>query len=201
MPKAQLGFSLVEILLAVSIFGLLVTALVGGLIYGQESTALAGERARAVLLAEEGLEAVRNIRDAGFTNLTDGPHGLAIAANTWTLSGTSDTTDIFTRSLVISSVDATRKLITSTVSWPQNPQRTGSVVLTTYLTYWTKETGPDTTPVSCGTYCLSLVTPPYVGGACRENPQQCINQNETYVPDGDQYCTSGENADTCCCQL
>ena len=54
---ANKGFSLVEVLLAVSIFGLLLLFLTGGLIYGQQSTALSGARARAEFLAEEGLEA------------------------------------------------------------------------------------------------------------------------------------------------
>lgn len=194
MKKAQSGFSLVEILLAVSVFGLIVMALVGSLIYGQESTALAGERSRVAILADEGLEAARNIRDAGFSNLTDGTHGLAISSNQWTLSGTSDTTDIFTRSLAISSVDANRKQVIATVTWPQTPQRSGTVTLTTYLTNWNKAT-----PISsCDIYCQSLGT--YTTGTCRENTQQCTNNSETYESGGDAYCTGGENADTCCCK-
>ena len=73
------GFSVVEVLLAASIFSLLVTALVGAFLYGQESSALAGARARAGQLADEGLEASRSIRDGAFTNLTDGAHGLAVS--------------------------------------------------------------------------------------------------------------------------
>ena len=70
------GFSLVEVILSSAVFALLVTALVGAYLYGQESTALAGNRARAVMLAEEGLEATRNIRDGGFNDLGVGIHGL-----------------------------------------------------------------------------------------------------------------------------
>jgi len=141
MNKAQSisnqGFSLVEVLLAVSIFGLLVMGLVGGLIFGQQATSLAGARSRAVMLAEEGLEATRNLRDASYANLTNGNHGLQIAADQWGFSGTSDTTDsIFTRQIVISDAEANRKNVTSTVTWQQNPQRTGSVTLTTMLTNW-----------------------------------------------------------------
>ncbi|EKD76163.1 MAG: hypothetical protein ACD_43C00207G0001, partial [uncultured bacterium] len=51
MPKAWLttnskGFSLVEVMLASAVFALLVTALVGAYLYGEEATALAGHRAR-----------------------------------------------------------------------------------------------------------------------------------------------------------
>src|SRR3989344_1096598 len=130
------GFSLLEVLLAVSIFAILVTGLVGGLIYGQEATATAGLRSRAVMLAEEGLEAVRNIKDGGFNDVAIGTHGLATASNIWEFSGSSDTTGVFTRQIDIANVDTDRKTITSTVTWQQTPSRTGSVVLTTRMANW-----------------------------------------------------------------
>lgn len=194
MKKGQSGFSLVEVLLSVSVFGLIVTALVGGLIYGQQSTAFSGARSRATILADEGLEAVRNIRDENFSNLTDGIHGLAISDNKWTLSGTSDVTDIFTRAITISPVDANRKQVFSTVTWPQTPLENGGVVLSTYLTQWKKST-----PVSsCDVYCQGLGT--YSTGTCRANIQQCTNNSEIYEAGGDQYCLDGASADTCCCK-
>lgn len=130
------GFSVVEVLLAVSIFALIVTALFGAYFYGQEASVLAGNRTRAAIFAEEGLEAARNIRDAGFVNLTDGTHGLSIAGNQWTFSGSSDTSGIFTRSIAVSSLDSHRKQVTSTVTWQQNPQRTGVATLTVELANW-----------------------------------------------------------------
>lgn len=134
---SQNGFSLVEVILAGAVFALLVTTLVGAYLYGQESTMLAGNRARATLLAEEGLEASRNIRDSSYANLTAGTHGLAISSNQWGFSGTSDVTDsFFTRQVVISSIDTNRKNVTSTVTWQQNPSRTGSVSLVTRFTNW-----------------------------------------------------------------
>ncbi len=185
------GFSLVEVLLAVSIFGLIVTALVGGLVYGQQSTAIAGMRSRAAILADEGLEAVRNIRDENFSNLTDGAFGLTTAGNQWNLSGASDTTDIFTRIITISTVDSNRKQVTSSVSWQQNPQRTGLVQAVTYLTNWRVSTAPT----SCNDYAVQQG---YAGGTCRQNTQQCTNNGEIYLPAGDVYCTGGPSADTCC---
>ncbi len=131
------GFSLVEVMLASAVFVLLVTALVGAYLYGQEATVLAGNRAQAVLLAEEGLEAVRNMRDFTFTALADGAYGLSTAGNQWSFSGFEDISGIFTRQIIISSVDAARRSITANVSWQQNPQRTGLVSLTTRFTHWT----------------------------------------------------------------
>lgn len=136
----QKGFSLIEVILATALFALFVAALVGMYLYGQESTMLAGNRVRASLLAEEGLEAVRNIRDEGsegsFDALTAGTYGLATSSNQWVLSGSSDTTDIFTRSITITDVGADRKDITSTITWQQNPQRSGTLSLVTRLTDW-----------------------------------------------------------------
>lgn len=130
------GFVLVEALLAIAILSILLTSFVTAYSYGTEASLLTGARNRAGILAEEGLEATRSIRDEEFSNLVDGTYGIAISANKWTLTGSSDTNDIFTRTVNIATVDADRKLITSTVNWQQNGQRTGSVVLKTYLTNW-----------------------------------------------------------------
>ena len=187
------GFSVVEVVLAAGLFGLIITALTSILIYGEESSALAGQRARATFLAEEGLEAVRNIRDENFTNLTDGNYGLQVLSNQWGFSGTSDTTDVFTRQINISTIDSNRKSITSTITWQQNPQRIGSVVLTTRLTYWQK---PAT--ITCASYCISLVGHFYIDGTCRRNNSDCNFHWERRETGGNIYCTVNPNR-TCCC--
>ncbi|MEK9173257.1 MAG: prepilin-type N-terminal cleavage/methylation domain-containing protein [Patescibacteria group bacterium] len=130
------GFSLIEVILSSAIFALLVTAIVGGIIYGRESTAVSGSRARAIAFAEEGIEAVRNLRDQNFGNLTDGTHGLTVSLGQWFFSGTSDVNGIFTRQISIGTLNENAKNITSTVTWPQTPSRPGSIVLSGRLTNW-----------------------------------------------------------------
>ncbi len=130
------GFSVVEALLAVTVFGLLVTALVGSLVYGRASTADSGERSRATALAEEGIEAVRNIRNAAYSNLTDGTFGLVQSGGVWTLSGSQDVSGIYTRQVAISTVDSTHKTVTATVSWTIAGS-SHQVVVTGRLTNWT----------------------------------------------------------------
>lgn len=149
------GFSLVEVILATSVFALLATSFAGVFLYGEEATAMAGQRARALALAEEGLEASRNMRDAGYNNLTVGTHGLTIASNQWAFSGANDTNDIFTREVVVTSVDSDRKNVTANVTWQQNPQRTGSVSLITRLTDWLATSGMA--PTLFGTFDLTVV--------------------------------------------
>ena len=141
----QRGFSPIEALLAVTVFGLLVTALAGAIIYGRSSTATAGDRVRAMQLADEGVEAVRNMRDAAYVNVTDGTHGLAQSGNTWVLSGSSDTSGIYTRQVAIATVDSTRKTVTVTVSWP-NGTSTSQVNVTSRFTNWVATIVPPVTP-------------------------------------------------------
>ena len=130
------GFSLIEVLLTTAIFSILVVALVGVLSIGQESAVLGGNRAQAAILADEGLEAVRNIRDENFTNLVDGSYGLAKISNQWQFIPAPEVNGIYNRIIDISTVDANTKLIVSGVGWQQNLQRTGEVILNTYLTNW-----------------------------------------------------------------
>ena len=136
--KSKKGFSIVEVLLASSIFALLATAFIGAYLYGEESTALAGARARAAMLSEEGLEAARHIRDQDFAGLADGTYGIATSSGMWVFSGSSDTIGVFTRVLQVGSIDSDTKLVTSTISWQQNAQRVGSVVSSSYFTDWAK---------------------------------------------------------------
>lgn len=123
-------------MLSTSVFALLVTVLVGAYLYGQESTVLSGNRMRALLLAEEGLEAVKNIKDEDWDNLSDGTYGLQISGDQWELSESSDNTDIFTREIIISSAGSDRKNITANITWQQNLQRNGLISLNTMLSYW-----------------------------------------------------------------
>ncbi|MFA5125033.1 MAG: type II secretion system protein [Patescibacteria group bacterium] len=194
LRTSQSGFNLVEAILSVAVFGLMITALVGAWLYGQQSTAIAGQRSRAIFLAEEGLEATRNLRDANFSNLTAGSHGLVIAGNVWTFSGVSDLIDsYYRRQISIRPIDANRFQVTSTVAWQQTQQRWATITLATYLTNWQVQG----TIASCSSYCQSLGI--YIAGACRRNNSACNANGETRETGGAVYCTIDKN-NTCCCQ-
>lgn len=200
MKKARLnidqsGFSVMEIIIASMIFALIITAFTGSLFYFNKSAVVAGTKARAVFLAEEGLEATRNIRDENFGNLADGTYGLAVSDGRWIFSGSSDSTDIFNRQLTIFTIDANTKRIDSTVNWDESGRSSGSVSLTTYLTYWQKEAA---VAESCGTYCQSL---DYTEGICRANDTDCVSNNENHEPGGNSYCATDPLENVCCCKL
>lgn len=139
--NSKRGFSLIEAVLAVSLFSLVLLALISAIIYGRESIALSGIRSRALLIAEEGQESLRNLRDEKFANLPDGTYGLATSSNQWILSGTSDVTDIFTRQIQIGAVNGHIKIATTTVTWQAKEGRSGQIALTSYLTQWRRERG------------------------------------------------------------
>ena len=87
------------------------------------------DQTRAVFLAEEGLEAMRSLRDRDFLLLSDGTHGIALNQNgRWDLSGASDTESEFTRTVTIATTAPRLKQITSSVTGPRT-----SITLTTAL--------------------------------------------------------------------
>lgn len=138
------GFSLVEVLMASVVFGVLTLGIVGSFVYGRQATANAGERIRANALAEEGIEAIRNIRSASYANLIDGTYGLSQNAGVWSLSGTSDITGIFTRSVTIASSGANRKAVSANVSWPQGAGL-AQTTITSQFTNWLAAITPTKT--------------------------------------------------------
>jgi len=131
-----LGFSVVEIILATALAGLFVAATAGGLLFGVRMSKEAGRKSQAVFLAEEGLAAAQNIRDSAYANLTAGTWGLTTTGNQWNLSGASDTVGIYTRTQTIAAVDATKKSVTSAVSWREVTGMTRTVSLVTYFSDW-----------------------------------------------------------------
>jgi Tfp pilus assembly protein PilV len=141
MKKAQSttnirGFLLVEIVLTSSIFVLFLTAFAGVFYYGLQSSSIAGDRGQAIMLAEEGQEAVKSIKNINFNDLTDGVHGLTYSGGVWSFTGTQDISGIFTRQVTISSAGTNRKNSTVTVTWQQTPSRTGTVSSTARYTNW-----------------------------------------------------------------
>ncbi|MCK5461076.1 hypothetical protein KAI58_03765 [Candidatus Gracilibacteria bacterium] len=132
----SMGFSLVEVILSVAVFSMIVTGFFGAIIYGPESTRLSIERSRAIFFAEEALEAVKNICEEDFLSLSDGTYGLVLSGGQWTLSGTFDQDDIFTRTITIETIDEYTKRVVTSIIWEQNEQRSGTISQETYLTNW-----------------------------------------------------------------
>lgn len=142
--RRQRGFSAVEALLAATVFAFLASGLIGAIIYGRATTADSGTHNRAVFLAEEGIEAARNIGNAGYGNLVNGTYGLAQTGGVWTFSGSSDTADIYTRQITIADGGTNRKTITSVVSWTSPAGGIDDVTLISRVSNWEAAFAPTT---------------------------------------------------------
>lgn len=149
------GQSLIELIIAIGIFVISISALIFFILDSYISGRLASEITIANFLAEEGLEATRAIRDNSWSDLIASSHGLAISGGHWIFQGISE--DIHdqlkggTRVITIDeNIDPDRKKITSEVNWQFNGGRTEEVRLITYLTNWQK------VPVG---YCTGTCTP------------------------------------------
>lgn len=143
MKKLQLfsnkkGFTLIEIMLAVSIFGVIVVGALGSILYGQQAQLSSGLRNRALLVADQSLDIVRSLRDQGIDTLRDGTYGLTPVGTTWSLTPGGDTVQGFRRVVSISSSNGgDQKNISVTVSWENDFTKNGSVTLSMTLTNWT----------------------------------------------------------------
>lgn len=143
--KKQKGFSTIELLVVIGIITVTLASLLGVINISLKLMILTKETALATATAQEGLEAVRSIRDNNWAELIDGNHGLTItAAGDWDFSGTDNVIGSFTRTILIESVfrnpttdnieatgtnDPDTKKITAIVSWKDKEIR-----ITTYLT-------------------------------------------------------------------
>jgi len=141
MPKVQsvirlAAFSLIEVLLSISLFSIFVMMLVAALLQSQENADLTSNRLRAAQFAEEGLEAMRSIKNENYEGLSDGDYGLSWTGGKWILSGTQDTQDRFIRQVNISTISDSLKLVRLTVTWPQTAARTATLSFESYLSNW-----------------------------------------------------------------
>ncbi|MFA7252483.1 MAG: type II secretion system protein [Candidatus Paceibacterota bacterium] len=136
----NLGFSLLELVLAIAIFSLGSIAMATLIIDSNLSTKTAIERTEALFYAKEGLEATRSIRDNDWADLETGNKGLNFEAEgSWRFNGAAYdliSDDKYTRVIAISDLSADTKQIISTITWDVTPSREASVSLTTILGNW-----------------------------------------------------------------
>lgn len=209
------AFSIIEIIIAAALFIIFSSGAVGIILFGLDMNRLGGEQTIANQYASEGLEAIRSIKNQNFSNLVNtSATGISRSGGVWTLSGTNNTFDKYTRTISISdsqrdvmgnivssggTIDPSTKIVISTVSWNVSGSRNNSVVLTTYIANWKGSiltSTPTPTPFStCNSFAVSQG---YSSGICRQSVVFCTKQGEINLASGDVYCVSGSSADTCC---
>lgn len=145
------GFSLIELLLAVALAGLVLPALISGFVTSRQGRVQVASRTEAVALLREGQEAVRSIRDRGWSAFAvDGTYHPATSSGQWTLATGSQVINGFTRTISIGPVqradsgeivssggtlDPSTKKVEVTVSWatPYSSTVSATLFLTRYV--------------------------------------------------------------------
>lgn len=152
--NSQRGIALVEILVVIAIIGVAIFSLYELVVISRTTTSNQLRRTQALALAQEGIEAVRNLRDQSWgTNIeplsTSTNYYATLSGSNWALTTTNpgpiDT--LFTRTLVFESVnrdansnisesgssDPDTRKVTATVTWTERGNAR-SATLATYLT-------------------------------------------------------------------
>ncbi|MCI5108291.1 MAG: prepilin-type N-terminal cleavage/methylation domain-containing protein [Candidatus Pacebacteria bacterium] len=136
------GISLIELLIGASILTIVMVALVVVFQSFLVNSFTSVEKVQGALLAEEGIEAVKSIRDNDWGNLSDGTHYLTFSSD-WSFTETPETIGIFSRTVLIEGAyrdvaddlassgtsDPDTKKITVTVNWSA-----GTETIETYIT-------------------------------------------------------------------
>ncbi|OGY22778.1 MAG: hypothetical protein A2172_01870 [Candidatus Woykebacteria bacterium RBG_13_40_15] len=148
------GMGLVEILIVLAVVAVGFLSILSFLIFSRGVTFQAARNTKVTALAEEGIEAVRSMRDeswaANVSVLASGTtYYPVISSGKWSLSAINPglIDNLYTRTIVVSNVsrdandnisasgtnDPNTKKVVATVTW-QESGRSKSVVLTTYIT-------------------------------------------------------------------
>lgn len=158
-PFGNKGFSIIDILVAITIFGIVFSTLLGVTYFSIVTSTLLKQTTQANNIVQETIEAVRNFRDGTVWDV-DGLGKLATDTDyypeatgsplKWQLIQGRQTIGIFTRKVVFKDVfrdsnsnivesggtyDPNTKKLIATVSW-QNKGRSYKVEVVTYLTNW-----------------------------------------------------------------
>ncbi len=114
----QRGFALLELIFAGALLLSVTLVMVTALVSARSSDRVTGERQKAQYLAQEGIEALRSIRDSSFSSLADGEWGLQREGSAWTLVPGSDRIeDYFERTLAIETPEDGVRSISARVQW------------------------------------------------------------------------------------
>lgn len=147
---SQRGATLVEVLVAIGLTGIMLPTLATALVTSHAGRATSLQQLEASSLLHESTEAVRVVREQGWSNVaTDGTYHPVMSGSTWTLVSGANTSGGFTSQIVISPAerdssgalvasggtnDPAAKHVVVTVSWttPYSASVTGDM----YLTRW-----------------------------------------------------------------
>lgn len=149
--SAHQGLSIIEVILAMAIFVIIVSTSAAVVIHSFSANRLGEEETKAALLASEGIEATRSIKNQNFANLVSGTYDVTSSQGVWQLGSTPTPGGKYVRKVNISDVyrdeageivesggtlDEMTKRISSQVSWQFSPSRSNTIEMRTYFADW-----------------------------------------------------------------
>jgi prepilin-type N-terminal cleavage/methylation domain-containing protein len=158
MKSKQNGFSLIEVIVAVALMISIATVGLGMILGSYGSLRLGEEQSKATFYSQQGIEAVRSMKNRSWDDFIDFPVcmsgcGVENDGSQWQWSSSPSQLDKYSRIVeledvyrdsnndIVSSggeIDPDTKKITSKVSWSFVPTRNNVVESTTYLTNFRK---------------------------------------------------------------
>jgi type II secretory pathway pseudopilin PulG len=219
MSTRQAGQSIIEVIIAVSLFVIIAGSSVIAVLGSLNTSRLAKEETKATFIASEGLEAVQSIKNQDWSSLLKGTHGLVNSSGIWSFSGSSDldASGKFTRTVSIFEVqrdtngdivasggtpDPETKQVLSSVTWNFTSGRVLTADMTSLLTNWqlSRNFGgissgpqPEAGSEDCTVFCQSEG---HDIGQCVSGAPACTGTN---YPSGNRYCNNEAQGATCCC--
>lgn len=134
--RIKKGQALIEVIIAITIFAMVVS--VGFALFDYEVRQITENQqaVRAWAMAQEGIDAVRSIRDRGWASLTPGTYGLTLSGGVWSFQATSDTQTGLSRSVTITDRAANERDVRVDISWTLSGSRPRTTSASTILTNW-----------------------------------------------------------------
>jgi type II secretory pathway pseudopilin PulG len=152
--KRNQGQSIVEVVIAMTILSIIMAAISSLALSGHYLLIRSSQFIQAQALANEGLEAIRAIRQQGWNNLAYNQSAVAASGGEWVLAGegTSENIGLYTRTIKLLPIyrDSTNRIASSTdpgavldpdsrevqvaVSWEIRPGVRNTLLTAAYLT-------------------------------------------------------------------
>ena len=148
------GFSLIEVILAVAIFGLIAASLTSISLGGGAALVQGADQTEATALAQEGIEAVMSIRDNAWNEFVFSASSVSVSGSEWVFDGegTTETIGNFTRTISFEDIcrdgsdsitdcpgvyiDPHTQLVVSTVTWTSVTGVENEVVKRAIVSNW-----------------------------------------------------------------
>jgi hypothetical protein len=163
------GQGILEVIIAMAIFSLIVASMATMVLGGLSTLTQGGQQTEAEALAQEGIEAVRAVRNGDWDSLNCTTCVASVSGGEWILSSaSSETIGIYSRTINISDVyrdgsndiaesgtlDGYTKLVEVEVSWMIREGITNSVKRTEYLTNWWYLAGGECLDIDTDSACF-----------------------------------------------